>query len=125
MKPFRTSLTARIVSLAIAIALVGTGILALTGAAELFPYVLLAGIMGCVVGVIIGAVEHPFSTMALVVALPLALWPYIMVAELVMHRLPVAGWAFIALGAVVGSLTAFAGATVHDRKAAELQPAHT
>jgi hypothetical protein len=125
MKPFRTSLTARIVSLAIAVALAGTGILALTGAAALFPYVLLVGIMGCVVGVIVGAVEHTFAAMALVVALPLALWPYIMVAELAMHRLPIAGWAFIASGALVGSLTAFAGATVRTESARELAPAHT
>jgi len=125
MKPFRTSLTARIVSLAIAVTLIGTGILALTGAAALFPYVLLVGIMGCVVGVIVGAMEHTYSALALVVALPIALWPYIMVAELTMHRLPIAGWAFIAIGAVVGSLTAFAGATVHEKKAERLQPAHT
>jgi hypothetical protein len=125
MKPFRTSLTARIVSLALAAALIGTGLIALTGATALFPYALLVGVMGCVVGLIIGAIEHTYPAMALAVALPIALWPYIMVAELTMHRLPVAGWAFIAVGAVIGSLTAFAGATVPEKKAESLQPAHT
>ena len=125
MKPFRTSLSARLISISIAITLIGTGILSLTGAPELFPYVLMVGIMGCVVGVIVGAFDHTFAVMGMVVALPVTLFPYIMGAELLMHRVPIAGWALIAVGAIVGSLTAFAGATIHDKKIQHLEPAHT
>jgi hypothetical protein len=109
MQPFHTSLTARLVSVSIAIALAGVGFAAVSGRPELLPYVILLAVGGCVIGTIAGAIDYSYQVMGLVVALPMLLWPYVMAAELIMRRAPSWGWLLIAAGAVIGGVSAFAG----------------
>jgi hypothetical protein len=121
MKPFRTSLTARIVSVSIAVTLAGTGVAALLSSIALLPYCIILGVSGCFIGVIAGALEQTAAAAFLSVTLPMLLWPYVMVAELAIRRAPVMGWAFIAAGALMAAQTAIAG-VVKERKH-ELAPA--
>ena len=121
MKPFRTSLTARIVSVSLAVTLAGTGAAALVGSLALLPYVILVGVVGCFVGVLAGALEQTAAAALLSVTLPMLLWPYVMVAELAIRRAPITGWAFIAAGALMAAQTAIAGVVKERRH--ELAPA--
>ncbi len=109
MQPFHTSITARLVSASVAIALAGVGLLAVIGQPELLPYVILLAVGGSVIGTIAGAIDYTWQVMGLAVALPMLLWPYVMVAELIMRRAPAWGWLLIAAGAVIGAVSAFAG----------------
>jgi hypothetical protein len=107
MKPFRTSVTARMISLAATIALTGGGA-AVALATHLnwtIPLVLLAAIMAGIVGLALGAYDHPGPVVLLAVLLPMALWPYVMVLELVRTSYPTWSWALIAAGLVPLLLT--------------------
>src|SRR4051812_42621612 len=88
MNAFRTSLPGRIISLSIAFALLSGGLIPLFGlhAATWLPFTLLIPIVGCVVGTILSVNDHTWSAMALVVALPLLLWPYAMALMLICNR---------------------------------------
>jgi hypothetical protein len=123
MKPFRTSLTARIVSLSIAFALTGGGLIPILGLtpAIALPAVILLAVAGCIVGCILGAQEHTWSVAALAIMLPLALWPYTLVLMLVATRFGEYGWALVAAGALMTGATAIASFTT--RPSAEKAPA--
>ncbi len=113
MKPFRTSLTARIVSLAVAFALAGGGAIPIFGfaPAAAVPIVLLLSVAACIVGCLLGAQEHAGATALLAMMLPLALWPYTLLLLLVVARFPQHGWTLMAAGAFVAGLTAIASFT--------------
>ena len=124
MKPFRTSITARVVSLSIAFALLAGGlipILRLTPAIAL-PVVLLVAVGGCIVGCVLGVQEHTGPTAALAILLPLALWPFTLVLIAVATRFGEYGWALIAAGAVMAGATAIASFTT--RTAPSIDHAH-
>jgi hypothetical protein len=122
MKPFRTSLTARLVSFSISLALAGTGVAALTHSPDLVPYVIVLAVVGCVLGVILGAFEHTGASAALGVALPILLFPYVMVAELALRAPPSYGWAFIAAGALMAASTVLASFVTRRESAHVAQP---
>jgi hypothetical protein len=121
MKPFRTSLTARIVSLAIAFALVGTGLIPILGIAPAIslPIVFLAAVGACIAGLVLGVQDHPGPVLVLGLTLPLVLWPFTMVAMLVATRFGNFGWALIAAGCVMGGATAIASYTTRHEPVAE------
>lgn len=119
MKPFRTSPTARIVSLAVALSLVGGGLLAVTGAGPsvALPLLLLASIGACIVGLVLGANEHTGPVALLAILLPLALWPYVMTMEWIVTSAPRYGSALLIAGGVMLGMTLLA--TVTTREPAE------
>jgi hypothetical protein len=111
MTPFRSSLPARIISLSVAFALVSGGLIAVLGLepAEWIPFSLLFPITGCVVGALLAAGTREWSAMAMVVALPIALWPYTMVLMLVTNSYRQFGWLLLAAGIGMTALTAVSG----------------
>ncbi len=126
MKPFRTSATARVVSLSIAFALIGGGLIPILGLAPslALPVVLLIAVGGCIVGGVLGVNEHTGPTAALAIFLPLLLWPFVMLLISVSTRHGEYGWALIAAGAVVSGATAVASFTTRaDERASSTQHA--
>jgi hypothetical protein len=120
MKPFRTSTSARIVSLAVAFALAGGGLIPIFGLTPsvAIPIVLLAAVGASIVGLVIGVNDHP-GAIALVAMLgPLALWPYTMVLMLVATRFYAWGWALVAAGAAMAGATAIASFTTREAPSA-------
>jgi hypothetical protein len=113
MKPFRTSITARIVSLSIAFALAGAGLIPIAGfsAAVALPIVFIAAVGGCIIGLVLGVNDHPGPVAVLAMMLPLALWPFTMVAIGVATRFGAYGWALIAAACVMSGATAIASFT--------------
>jgi hypothetical protein len=108
---FRSSLPGRIVSLSIAFALLSGGLIAVLGLepAVWVPFSLLIPIVGCFVGTILAVASHQWAAMALVVALPMALWPYTMILMLVTNSYRTYGWLLIAAGLGMAALTAVSG----------------
>jgi hypothetical protein len=100
MAPYRSSIAARILLLSAALALIGGGIGALVG---LPSYVTLSGallpaIVGGLFGLGLGIEEHPTATAAMTIALPFALFAYMLVLQMVIQYAPRAGIALIAVG---------------------------
>jgi hypothetical protein len=126
MKPFRTSITARVVSLSIAFALIAGGLIPILGLTPsiALPIVLLLAVGGCIVGCVLGVQEHTGATAALAIFLPLVLWPFCMVLIGVATKYGEYGWALIAAGAVMSGATAVASFTTRaDERARATQHA--
>jgi hypothetical protein len=106
MKPFRTSLTARIVSSAVTLSLVGGGALAMTRApTSAVAILLLASVGACIVGLLLGVRDHAGAVALLAIFLPLLLWPYVMVVEWIVTRAPRYGIGLLVAGGVVLAFT--------------------
>jgi hypothetical protein len=107
MKPFRLSITARIVSLAIAVALFGGGAIPILGLAPsvALPILLIPTVLACIVGLILGAQEHTGAVLMLALLLPLGLWAYTLALLVVTGPLPQLAWGLVALGVVVAAST--------------------
>ena len=113
MKPFRTSTSARVLSAAIAFALAGAGVTAVAGfdPHAALPIVFLVAAGGGIVGLLAGVYEQTARVALLALLLPLAFWPFTMLAALVATRYPVFGWLEIAVGCVVAGASAIASYT--------------
>jgi hypothetical protein len=110
MKPFRTSLSARIISASISWSLIGAGLIALTGmsAGAALPIVLLMSIGGCLVGLVLGVHDHTGPVALLAILLPLILWPYAMAVTWAVDRGTRYGAPLLAVGAVILGLNLIA-----------------
>ncbi|HZS42136.1 MAG TPA: hypothetical protein VFF06_35145 [Polyangia bacterium] len=124
MHPFKTSLTARIVSFAIAFALIGGGLIPTLGLrpAIALPIVLLLAVGACIVGLVVGASDHPGAVGFCAVLLPMALWAYVLVLLLVVNRFPAFAYALDAAGVAVVFSTVLASFQARDAQAREAQP---
>ena len=114
MKPFRTSLTARLVSLSIAVALAGAGLSLALGLRPslVVPLTFIAAITLSIFGLVVGVLEYPGAVLLLAILLPCALWPYAMCAEYLREVWPAGGWALLALAALPLGLTVVAPKTI-------------
>ena len=114
MKPFRTSITARMISLSVALALTGGGLAVLLTpeSLALIPIVLLLAIGVAIIGMILGVNSQDGAVVVLSILLPLALLPYVMVLEYVGTKQPDYAWALVAAGLVPLALTLVAPITV-------------
>ena len=114
MKPFRTSITARIISGGAIFALAGGGIVAATGINPAWgvPIVLLFTALSGIVGLVLGANDHPGAVLFTALLLPLALWPYTMVLIYITTRRPEWGPVLFAAALLVLALTLYATVTV-------------
>ena len=103
MQPFKTSLTARIVSFSIAFALLGGGLIPTLGLrpAMALPIVLLLAVGGCIVGLLLGVNDHPGAVGFCAVLLPMAFWAYVLVLLVVVNRFPAYAYALDAAGVAV------------------------
>jgi hypothetical protein len=111
MVPFRASLPGRIVSSSVAFALLAGGLIALLGldGAVWVPFALLIPVVGCFVGTVMAVISHVWAAMALVVALPMCLWPYTMLLMLATSRYHQLGWLLVAAGIGMAALTLVSG----------------
>jgi hypothetical protein len=101
MKPFRTSLTARLLSLSAAIALIGAGILPIVGIPVMYVSVpILFSVVIAVVGMVLGVSDHPGTIGLLAATLPIAMWAYVLLALGVLKVYPAWSWALVAAGLV-------------------------
>jgi hypothetical protein len=116
MTPFRTSLTARLVSASIAVALAGSGLSVALGAAPslLIPMTFIVAIMLSIFGLVVGVLDHPLPVVLLALLLPCALWPYVMVVGWMLESMPALGWLLVALATVPVALTVVAPRTVRE-----------
>jgi hypothetical protein len=108
---FRSSLCARLVSLAVTVGVSASGIAVAAGAApwHILPYALLAGIACGIVGLVLGVNDHPAQVALFAIVLPMALWPFVIATLWIAEHRPELGWAVAAVGAVPLALTMFAG----------------
>ena len=124
MKPFRASLTARLVSVSITLAVGGGGLVLTLGISpNSIPLVLLAAIGFSIVGLIVGVEEHPEPVLLLGVVLPLALLPYVMLLELIRTGFPEYAWILVAAGIPPLALTLLAPATIAPQQERARVPA--
>jgi hypothetical protein len=119
MKPFRTSATARIVSSAIAFALLGGGLIPILGInpAIGLPIVLLLSVGAVIAGLVIGVQDHVAPVAFLAILLPLALWGYVLGLLVIVHHYPGYGLGLVAAGILMTAFT-LAGSVVAKRPAA-------
>ena len=117
MVPFRTSLTARLVSISAAVAMTGGGLAVVVAPLLTWtvPVVLLVAITIAIMGLILGVYDHPGAVTLLGGLLPMAMFPYSMILEGVREAHPVYAWALIAAGLVPLLLTTLAASTVAAR----------
>ena len=94
MTTFRTSPTARILSLVVTLALVGGGLIARFAEQpyHLMPFLLVLCIIASVVALITGLQEHLEPVLLLTGLLTLALLPYVMLLGVAMRDRQYAGW---------------------------------
>ncbi len=112
VRPFRTSTSARLISLAVATALGGGGAAVLTGSIDVMAVSLLIGITLGIIGFIVGTLDYSIELLVLAVLLPLALWPYAMLLTIMVERRSPYGWALIGIAAAMLAQTALASIIV-------------
>ena len=95
---FRTSITARLVWVSLSFALIAGGLVALHGSPSLIPYSFAPAIVGCFVALILGVEEHPAEVLGLLIALPLLLFPWVMLLHLIVIRWSSFGSALVVAG---------------------------
>jgi hypothetical protein len=102
MKPFRLSLTARILSGSAAFALIGAGLLPILGIPLLgvLPLVFLLPVVASFISLIYAAEDYPFVIAGLAFVLPIAFFSYVAGTLLIVNVFPTWSWALVALGAV-------------------------
>src|SRR5437870_2621306 len=107
MGTFRTSLTARLASISVTIALVGGGFVALAGTDPwlALPGVLLASITMMIAALILGVYDHPAEVLLLAILTPGALLPYVLVNLWVIQYAPSLGALLVGVGVVPLALT--------------------
>jgi len=119
MSPYRTSTSARIVSGAVAFALIGVGLIPTLGlnAPMALSAVLMIAITATIVGLMQGANQHTGAVAAVAIAAPLALFPYVLTSLIVLKLAP--GWAlaFVAVGILVLAASVLGSITVRKRAA--------
>jgi hypothetical protein len=123
MKELYTTAHGRLLSAAIAVALIGGGAAALTQAQVLMSVSVFIGIVLGIVAVGLSVEDHktPLFTSLAVIILPVLLFLYAFAVSLAMAQAPWAGYPFVGLG------IAFAGAAIlgGERKSIQFdQPAH-
>jgi hypothetical protein len=116
VEPFRTSLSARIVSLAVSAALIGGGVIALAGLdpAHVTPWLLMACITATIAGLILGVYDHPAEVLLVGMLAPMALFPYVMALDWVIRSAPHLGLLLVGVGLVPLALTTMARATIRQ-----------
>ncbi len=128
MKPYRTSLPARILAGSASYLLIGGGIAALAGVPIAFalPILVMPPVLGGMFGIGIGIEDHPAPTALMVVLLPLIFWPFLIVLQLALTRMPLLGWAFVAAGALpLGAMVLASATRREDAQAALPAGAHS
>jgi hypothetical protein len=120
--PFRTSTTARLLSAAAAIALIGGGLAATAGSILAMVLALVTAILVGLVGLVLGAEHHGEEVLLVGVVVPMALLPYAMLLVMLVDRRSPAGWALVAGGLAMLAQTALAS-LVRDRAPASAAPA--
>ena len=88
MKPFKTSITARLVMLSIAIVFLGGALAAKTGSTPLVPLVLLLAMGGCIVGLVLGVYDHTGRVLLVALLLPIFGWPTALAVIVVANQFP-------------------------------------
>ena len=111
MKRYWDSLSATVVTIAIAVSIVAGGFVASSGQHwGLMALTLLVGVVGCIVGLVLGVNKHPGVVISLLIALPLILWPYVMGLIYVVKSRPDLGPVLIVLGLGIGASRSVAAA---------------
>ncbi len=102
MTPFRTSLTARMLSLAVfaIVSCPGLAILLDANLHHAIPLCTIAAITLSLFGMIVGTAEYPGTVLLLSILLPLALWGYFMGLEAIVMGHKNLAWALCAAGFV-------------------------
>lgn len=100
-RPFETSLSARLLLVAVAIVTIGGGLIPLLGLNPNIapPLILVAGGLTALVGIVLGIYDHPLHVLMAALIGPCALWVMTMVVLSATTR-PTIGWALIALGTI-------------------------
>jgi hypothetical protein len=102
MRPYRTSVSARLASGAAAFALAAGGLTAILQLPWVaLPVILVITIVSGILACLFAIEEHPGAAIALGIALPLALWPYVLALLVAINHFPQLGWLFIGLAALV------------------------
>jgi hypothetical protein len=116
MKPFRRSLTARIVSSAIAFALLGGGLIPTLGIPPAYglPVVLLLAVGAVIAGLVLGVQDHPGPVAYLAILMPLALWAYTLALLVIINHVPTYALALVAAGILMAAFT-LAGSVIGKR----------
>jgi hypothetical protein len=102
MKPFRASITARLLSAAAAFALIAGGLIPTLGLPTgiALPVVLLVA-AGCgIVSLVLGVNDHPGQVAMLAIMMPMAFWAYALGLIVIAQKLPAFGWVLLALALV-------------------------
>jgi hypothetical protein len=102
MTPYRTSLSARILSGGAAVSLVAAGLVPVIGFdhTRAVPLIILFTIAVGLSGILVAIPRHGGAALWASMLLPLAMWPYVMVMSGIMQHYPSYGWALIAAAGV-------------------------
>jgi hypothetical protein len=125
MIPYRSSLSGRIFSAAVAVALIGGGLVPAFGIDPSIglPLALLLAVTGGIVALVLGVHSHTAAVAWLAIVSPLVLWPYVMALLWITQHAPNWGLAFVAAGLLTIALNLWA--SILDRNAVEIPHAHT
>jgi hypothetical protein len=102
MRPYRTSMSARLASGAAAFALAAGGLTAVLQLPWIaLPVILVVTILSGILACLFAIEEHPGAAIALGIGLPLALWAYVLALLVAINHMPRLGWLFLGMSALV------------------------
>jgi len=106
MTPYRTSLSARLITIGVALALFGGGAIPLFHLpVAALPMVLLFSVGLGLVGLLLGVNSHTNSALLLALLMPLALFAYVLALLMAINYVHELGWLMMGLGvAAVASI---------------------
>jgi hypothetical protein len=102
MKPYRTSISARILSGGAAVSLLGAGLTPIAGldATRTIPVIILITIAAGLSGILLAIRDHMRAALFAAMLLPLVMWAYVMAMIGIVHYYPAYAWALIAAAGV-------------------------
>jgi hypothetical protein len=112
MKPYRTSLSARIVSAGAAFALIAAGLVPILGlpVSQALPVIVMITFGAGLIGLLAGIRQYTEAVILLALLLPMGLWAFTLAALVIINAYPSYGWALIAIGSIpIGLLVASLG----------------
>lgn len=110
MKPFRSSFSAWMLSLGVAVAVSGGGLLAALGVPPHHgtPLLYLGAILCGIIGLVMGVADYPVQVLLGSLLLPMALWPFVIALSWIGESRPELGWALVAAGLVPVAMSLYA-----------------
>ena len=122
MNPFKTSISARLIMLSIAIVFLGGALAAKTGSTALVPAILLLAVGGCIVGLVLGVYDHPGPVLVVAVLLPIFGWPVALAILVVANQVPAYANVLAVCGIVAATMFASSFRPQSARRTASATP---